>query len=96
MMLNILKEKETPLLSRKRITAEVTFKGATPARVNIRKELATKLKAKEELVEIRHIYSKFGEEKAKVIAHIYDNEKVMKVLMHKKKTKEENKEEKKE
>ncbi len=88
MNIKILKQKESPLLSRKRISVEATFKGATPSKSTLKKELATKLKAKEDLIEIRHVYGKFGEERAKVIAHVYDNEKVMKALIHKKKEKE--------
>jgi len=93
MNLKILKQKESSLLSRKRITAEVTFKGTTPSKANLKKELASKLKSKEDLIEIRHIYGKFGEETAKVIAHVYENEKVMKSLVKKKKVKEAKKEE---
>ncbi len=93
MNLKILKQKESPLLSRNRITAEVTFKGGTPSKDNLKKELASKLKAKEDLIEIRHIYGKFGEERAKIIAHVYENEKVMKALVHRKKVKEAKKEE---
>ena len=52
MNIKILKQKESPLLSRKRISVEATFKGATPSKSTLKKELATKLKAKEDLIEI--------------------------------------------
>tara|TARA_Y100000296_G_C5151666_1_gene246749 strand:+ start:730 stop:1104 length:375 start_codon:yes stop_codon:yes gene_type:complete len=88
MNITITKQTESPLLSRKRIISEVSFKGKTPSRLELKKELASKLKTKQELIEIRHIYGKFGEEKAKLIAHVYEDEKVMKALVHKKKEKE--------
>lgn len=87
MNLTIQKEKETPMLSRKRVTGEVTFKGVIPSKDNLKKELASKLKVKEELIEIRHVYNKYGEERAKVIANVYDNDKVMKILGKKVKAK---------
>ncbi len=71
MELNILKERETPLLSRKRVTIEVTFKGPTPKRDELRTAIATKMKADKGLTIIKHIYTRYGVEKAKVIAHIY-------------------------
>ncbi len=77
MNFTIVKEKETPLLSRKRITGEVTFDGPTPSKADISKQLSKSSKQPENLIEIRHIYTQFGEQKAKVIAHIYDDETVM-------------------
>lgn len=87
MMLKILKQKESPLLQRQRVSAEATFKGATPSKEVFKKELASKLKAKQDLIEIRHVYGKFGEQRVKIIAHVYKDEKVMKALVHKKKEK---------
>jgi small subunit ribosomal protein S24e len=77
MELEILKERETPLLSRKRVTAEVHYEGKTPSRVDLRKTVSAKIKAPEELVVIRHIYTIFGEQKAKVIVHVYSDPKTM-------------------
>lgn len=89
MQMNIVKEKETPLLSRKRVTLEIDYNGATPSSNDIVKELSKKLKSKEDLVEIRHIYKKFGKSKSKVIAHIYENPEVMsKIIKLGKKAKE--------
>jgi small subunit ribosomal protein S24e len=73
MQLEITKEKETPLLSRKRITADVTFEGKTPSRVDLRNQLSQSIKAPAENIVIRHIYTKFGEQRAKVIAHLYSD-----------------------
>lgn len=91
-----ISEHNMPLLSRKRIVLEVeNHKTTTPSRVKIRSEIAKHLKAKEELVAIRHIYQKYGGEKTKIIAHIYDNEQVrnrLDPLKKKEKPKEEAKE----
>ncbi|MFO8016535.1 MAG: 30S ribosomal protein S24e [Candidatus Woesearchaeota archaeon] len=80
MKLEIKKERDTPLLSRKRVTLNAEYEGSTPSRMDIRKETAKKLKAKENLVVIKHIYTRFGAQKAKIIAHVYEDEKDMKKL----------------
>lgn len=71
MELNILKEKEFPLLARTRLTIGTTFTGATPSRIDIAKAVAEKAGAKPEQVVVRHIYTKFGNPAAKIICHIY-------------------------
>ena len=61
MELNIIKEKDMPLLDRKRVTATITSQeGKTPSRLSVKKIAAKQLKSKEENIVIRHIYSKFG------------------------------------
>ena len=72
MELEIQKKQETPLLSRMRVTALLQYEGATPSRMDLRKALADKLKVDKELVVIKHIFTKFGHSKAKIIAHVYD------------------------
>jgi len=97
MKLEIIEKKEVPLLSRTRVQLVAEFEKATPKRDDIRKEVAKKAGADEKLTIVRHIYSQFGKRKAKVIAHIYKNEKDMKMIedpqMLKKHTKEEPKKE---
>ena len=75
--LEILKEKEMPLLERKRITAKLSFTGATPRRTELRKDIAKKQKVDEKLVAIRHVFQTFGSPNAKVIAHIYKDFKAL-------------------
>lgn len=82
MKLEIKKERDTPLLSRKRVTLMAEYEGATPPRLEVKKEVAKKTGAKENLVIIKHIYTRFGSNKAKIIAHVYNNEKEMKNLEH--------------
>jgi len=89
MQMNILKEKETPLLSRKRITLEIDYDGSTPSSEQIVSELSKKASVEEKLVELRHIYNKFGKSKAKVIAHVYNDANAMsKIIKLGKKAKE--------
>jgi len=77
MDITITKEREMPLLSRKRYTMELAFKGSTPSRKKIRDSLATKVKADPEVVIVKHVYNRFGSEKAKVIANVYTNKEDM-------------------
>lgn len=80
MEIDVKKQGKMPLLSRERVTGFVHFEDKTPSRMDIKKALAQKIKAKEEHVVVRHIYQRFGEHKAKVIAHIYEDEKIMQQL----------------
>jgi small subunit ribosomal protein S24e len=70
MKLDIIKERDTPLLSRKRVTISIEYEGATPSRLDLKKEVAKKVGSKEDLTIIKHVYTRFGRQKAKVIAHI--------------------------
>ena len=87
MNITILKQEKQPLLSRTEIYAKVEFKGSTPSKEKLKKSIATKLKQKEELTAIKHIYTEFGSQEAKVEAFIYDDKKVMSVLEKSKKKK---------
>ncbi len=80
MEIEIVKEIETPLLSRKRVTAWATFQGPTPSRVQILKEAAKVLKTDEGLISIRHIYTRFGHERVKLIIHVYNDQNTMVML----------------
>lgn len=75
MNLNILKETDVKLFSRKRITFQTESKGVTPSRSDLIKEVAKAAKSKPELVVIKHIYTKFGSKNIKIIAHIYNTRK---------------------
>ena len=101
MDLKLLKERETPLLSRKRVTFEATFKGPTPTRDAIQEAVSKALKTDKELTIIKHIYTRYGLEKTKIIAHIYSKKEDMqryeeKSVLKKHEKKEAPKEEKKE
>ena len=79
MKLDNLEEKEAPLLSRKEISATIEHKGATPSRATIREAIAVRAKTKKELVIIRNIKTIYGETKSKITAHVYPDEKSMKL-----------------
>lgn len=74
MKLEITKERETPLLSRKRINIMVEFEGSTPSRKDIVKAIAKKLDVSDKLIVTKHIYQRFGIGLIKVIAHVYETE----------------------
>ncbi len=74
-----LKEENVELLQRKRITYILEHeKKPTPSNQEIIKDVAKDLNVSEELIKIRHIYSHFGVEKAKIIAHVYENKEALK------------------
>ena len=74
-----LKEENVDLLQRKRITYILEHeKKPTPSHQEIIKDVAKDLNVNEELIKIRHIYSHFGVEKAKIIAHVYENKEAFK------------------
>ena|SRR3989338_3414767 len=85
MELKIIKEKESPLLSRKEITANVAFSNATPSEKEVRKLLAGQLKADEKLVVVKKISGQFGNRKAKALAFYYMSEEEMKRIEPQKK-----------
>ena len=73
MELKIDKTSDMPLLSRKRVTAWVDYTGKTPSRLELQKQIAKKISSKEDLVIVKHIYPRYGQQHAKVIANIYTN-----------------------
>ncbi|MFH0869657.1 MAG: hypothetical protein V1866_01205 [archaeon] len=80
MELQVMKEEHRPLLSRKEITARVAYEAVTPKREEIRKDLAHKLKVKEELVIINRIKPDYGRQSAMVEARVYDDEATLRKL----------------
>ncbi len=81
------KEIEMPLLERKRVTFKLVFEGATPKADDVKKLVASKMKVEEGAVAVRHIFQKFGEHQAKVIAHLYKSAELLKKYEPKKKEK---------
>lgn len=71
MQLEIAKKIEMPLLSRTRVTAWATSDAKTPSRVEVLNDLAQKLHTDPQLIIVKHIYQRFGMQKAKVVAHVY-------------------------
>lgn len=72
MKATLISEKKSPLLERSRYKFDLEYFGeSTPNNTNVKKEIAKILKVDEKLVAIRHIYQKFGINRAKVIVHVY-------------------------
>lgn len=72
MPLEIKKEKENPLLNRKRYTLSyISESNKTPARKALMKEAAKKIGVPEDTVIIKHIYPKFGNTESKVLVDVY-------------------------
>jgi ribosomal protein S24E len=102
MNLEITKERDTPLLSRKRYSLYLDFSGKTPSRLQIRDAVAAKIKSDPKLTIIKHIYTRYGVQRAKVIANVYSKKEDLLryedkdlIKKHEEKKKEEGAEEKK-
>lgn len=81
MTLKKIKEHENILLQRRRLTFEIDHTGqATPSKAFLKEEIAKQTKAEPNLIAIRHIFTNFGMQKSKVIANIYEDEKILKLL----------------
>jgi ribosomal protein S24E len=78
MNIQIIKDEKKPLLKRRELTGKIGYEGKTPARLEIRKELAKAVNAKEELVIVKKVKPDYGSQSAKMEANIYDDEKTMK------------------
>lgn len=74
MQIDIAEKKDEPLLSRTMVKANIDFEKATPSYAETASLLASSLKADEKLIVIRHIYTYFGDKKARVIAYLYADE----------------------
>ena len=74
--MKILNKTETPLLARTSFQIIVEHLGKpTPSKVQIMKELTQELQTKENLLVIKKIETKFGQEKSKITAYVYKTEK---------------------
>jgi small subunit ribosomal protein S24e len=66
-------EKDNRLLKRKEVIFAITFDKATPSNKEVSQKISSLQGVDEHLVEIQHIYTKFGLKKATVHVHIYDS-----------------------
>ena len=80
MNINNIEKVENPSLSRVEITADITYDGATPKASDVRAGIAQKVSGKEELIVVKHIYSRFGERSARVLAYMYSDEALLKAI----------------
>ena len=71
MKLNIIAEKKSDLLGRKEFEFNIEFEGSTPKTNDVKSEIAKLTKLEENLIVIKAIKNKYGEEKAIAYAYIY-------------------------
>ena len=79
---SITHEEKKPLLHRKDVSGRIAYEQSTPSRADIRKMVAEKLKAKEEMVLVTKVLPEIGSPSAKVEIRVYDDEKAMKEIEH--------------
>ncbi len=95
--MKIVKEEDMHLLSRKDYLIEMDYESATPSKDEVKKKLAAHLHHDESLIVLKHIYPRFGEKIADIIAYAYkDAESLKKIEEIKKKAKKDGKEKGKE
>ena len=69
--LEISKREEVPLLFRERVVCWVSFEGPIPSRKELQEKICSQLKAPLENCVVKHVDTRFGHKKAKVVVHIY-------------------------
>ncbi len=80
MNVEVISNVENKLLERKEIKAEISFKGATPGRADLRQALCGKVGANPDLVVLREINTTYGKQSVSVLAHSYQKmEKLMEI-----------------
>ena len=78
MVVNIISKDEKPLLSRVEIHAQCDFAGKpTPSKSVLRKDISSSEKVDESLVVIKHVFTRFGESIADILAYVYTDKDVM-------------------
>ena len=70
--MEVLERRRNPLLSREELLVRLVFDGATPSRMEVRKEVSKLLGVPEERVIIRRIKQEYGMTEAKALVMIYD------------------------
>ena len=84
--MKILNEHNSTLLNRKEYTIELDHpKKATPKTEEVKKEVSSFLKTSEDLITIKHIYTVYGQNSSKVIAHVYEKKEQLEIIEFKKK-----------
>lgn len=78
MELKITEKKEEPLLSRIKLTGELSFDAATPSYKEVKQKISSSLSCDEKLIVIRNIYTEFGLKKGDLLAYVYKNGDAMK------------------
>ena len=85
-VLEILEKEKNELLDREEITA-IVRSTVTPSKDQVKKLLASELKSDADLIVLRNIYSKFGEQEFKINAYVYTNKETLERLKTERKVK---------
>ncbi len=80
MDVNIVNEKDEPLLKRRKVLVEMEEAGATPSRAAMKEEIAKKLKADAALLDIARIEHNFGGGIVKAVCYVYRDAKIAEKL----------------
>jgi small subunit ribosomal protein S24e len=82
MDIKVISDKQNPLLKRREVQFQVehTQTGSTPPRLEVRKALASALKANMDLVIIKKFETKTGTNAAVGIANVYDSAEQLKLI----------------
>ncbi len=81
MELQIIKDRNEPLLKRRTVSIKANNKG-TPSRIDIKNKLAAMANTKPELIVIESLETAFGKTEINGTASIYENEERLKQLAH--------------
>jgi ribosomal protein S24E len=87
MNVQITIQKHNALMSRKEISAVLTYEKQTPSKEELKKSLSHAMKLDENLMVIKSVYPGYGKQKAQITIYQYDNPEMMARLEPKKKEK---------
>ncbi len=82
MELQIIKDRNEPLLKRRAVSIKINNKG-TPSRIDVKNKLAAMANSKPELIVIEHLDTAFGKTELTGVASIYENDERLKEMAHK-------------
>jgi len=71
--LEIIEDRNNPLLNRRELDVIVIYESGTPRRDEVREEISKKFGVEKERIIIEKMESLFGSNKAKAHVHIYDS-----------------------
>lgn len=73
--MNIVNKKENKLLHRLEVEAHLEEKAPAQSRLDLKTELAKKLKVEEDLVIIHEVKNEYGKRSAVILAYVYEDAK---------------------
>ena len=80
MEIQILEEKDNPLMERKEIQLRVIQDAGSPKLNEVRKKIAAQLSLDESLFVIQHMYAEFGMNESRCMLKIYNTKERLKVV----------------